>query len=528
MSNSKLCGECRELISAYIDGELNQDERARLMSHVAVCDDCRATLETYRSIGNQIRALPPLAPPARLADGIYANTIDVEPRRLLFLTSRVGYSVAAVAAVVCVFIVAAYLLIGGYQRGIRPAVASYVPGQDEIWPLQKPVEITFNKAMDHESVQESLVVSPEDPDNPPRLEWDGNTLIIGEGQSFLPGTVYRIHITAGAKDTFGNHMETDFALKFTTSTTVEAFQSPTPQPTAEPTEPANSTPVSTPQPGQPTPTVDRSVVIVTPTQEVVIGPPASTPSSPVPGETPDTVEPFPTLPTDLPEPTPTPTPDDDDPPAAPTATPTPSPTPTATATIPAVPPTPTPTPPAPTPTNTPSVPTATPTPDIIPVTGAFGNIYWGDEAEYYRQRLGEPIEQAWVIDALSLQFQNGEMYRRGDAGLIYVFDRSNLTWESRPDVASTLPDSGAGTEDGLWIPGGAFGYLWLEDEYVQQLLGYALDSEATSFQGQVQAFEHGLMLLGPTDVYVLFDDFTMDLRPAVFSSNPPEDDSGEP
>ncbi|MDQ3549078.1 MAG: zf-HC2 domain-containing protein, partial [Chloroflexota bacterium] len=97
------CRECRELISAFIDGGASREENERLRQHLASCAECRATLDAYRAIGGSIRAIPAVYAPQHLTAAIFARTIDAEPRRLFLITSRLGYSLAAVASVLLIF-----------------------------------------------------------------------------------------------------------------------------------------------------------------------------------------------------------------------------------------------------------------------------------------------------------------------------------------------------------------------------------------------------------------------------------------
>jgi predicted anti-sigma-YlaC factor YlaD len=110
------CQECRQIISAFIDGEATREENGRLRQHLATCADCRAILDSYRHIGGSIRALPAAHAPQHLTEAIFALTVDAEPRRLFLITSRLGYSLAAVASILLIFVVAGYLIIGGYER----------------------------------------------------------------------------------------------------------------------------------------------------------------------------------------------------------------------------------------------------------------------------------------------------------------------------------------------------------------------------------------------------------------------------
>ncbi len=51
MSN---CEKYFDMISAYADDELNEDEKAELEAHLAECEECRSILETYREISAEI------------------------------------------------------------------------------------------------------------------------------------------------------------------------------------------------------------------------------------------------------------------------------------------------------------------------------------------------------------------------------------------------------------------------------------------------------------------------------------------
>lgn len=39
------------ILSAYLDGELDDAERARVSAHIETCGSCQATLEDFRSVG---------------------------------------------------------------------------------------------------------------------------------------------------------------------------------------------------------------------------------------------------------------------------------------------------------------------------------------------------------------------------------------------------------------------------------------------------------------------------------------------
>lgn len=48
------CEKYLDMISAYADDELNNDEKAELEAHLAVCEECRSLLDAYREISNEM------------------------------------------------------------------------------------------------------------------------------------------------------------------------------------------------------------------------------------------------------------------------------------------------------------------------------------------------------------------------------------------------------------------------------------------------------------------------------------------
>ena len=60
------CTDYYELISAYADGETNEDDRKLVIGHIAGCESCAARLEAYRDISQTVnRARKPAHPALR-------------------------------------------------------------------------------------------------------------------------------------------------------------------------------------------------------------------------------------------------------------------------------------------------------------------------------------------------------------------------------------------------------------------------------------------------------------------------------
>lgn len=63
-------------LSAYLDGELDDAERARVDGHVSACAACRAELEGERAVRSLLRSLPAVEPPPGFYDRLLAEGFD--------------------------------------------------------------------------------------------------------------------------------------------------------------------------------------------------------------------------------------------------------------------------------------------------------------------------------------------------------------------------------------------------------------------------------------------------------------------
>jgi hypothetical protein len=150
---------------------------------------------------------------------------------------------------------------------------------------------------------------------------------------------------------------------------------------------------------------------------------------------------------------------------------------------------------------------------VIPVTGAFGSVYWAHAD--VQSKLGAPASAEFVVNASELGFQRGTMYERLDNDLIYVLLATN-TWSTADDTWTSAdpPGGGPGPAAGLYVPAKGFGKAWSADKSVADALGYAVKPEGHVLEGRVQGFAHGLMLYSDQGfVYVLYSDGTWKLYP---------------
>src|SRR6267378_3143917 len=57
-----VCREVLEVLSAGLDSETSEGEQAVAQRHLADCQDCRATVQTWSGLASAIKALPVIAP----------------------------------------------------------------------------------------------------------------------------------------------------------------------------------------------------------------------------------------------------------------------------------------------------------------------------------------------------------------------------------------------------------------------------------------------------------------------------------
>ncbi len=78
------CNDIRELMSAHVDGCLDDAGEQQLAAHLAACASCRQDLEDLQRVVNLLQQMEPVAPPPDLTARIHARLHS--PRRSNFLT----------------------------------------------------------------------------------------------------------------------------------------------------------------------------------------------------------------------------------------------------------------------------------------------------------------------------------------------------------------------------------------------------------------------------------------------------------
>src|SRR5438094_226996 len=97
------CNEVLLVLSAALDREASEGEQAAAQHHLAGCQDCRASVETWSAFSAAIKALPVIAPSARIDDAIYAitrNRRTYRPAPVRGIAARALIAVTAAIAVI--------------------------------------------------------------------------------------------------------------------------------------------------------------------------------------------------------------------------------------------------------------------------------------------------------------------------------------------------------------------------------------------------------------------------------------------
>lgn len=117
-----------EMLSAFLDHELDGSEQARVAEHVASCDDCQSRLDGLRQAAHAVRALPLETPPRTFA-------IPAAPPRRSRNWAPVGW-IGGVAAAMFLVIVGVYHLHfpAGGTASTTSAGSAYLQQQHAVAP----------------------------------------------------------------------------------------------------------------------------------------------------------------------------------------------------------------------------------------------------------------------------------------------------------------------------------------------------------------------------------------------------------
>ena len=80
------CKNIKELISAYLDGELERVDILRVEEHIEECNNCYNTLESYKSISINVKSIEIPKPSEKVL-----KSITLFPRRNVYRLRRLAF-----------------------------------------------------------------------------------------------------------------------------------------------------------------------------------------------------------------------------------------------------------------------------------------------------------------------------------------------------------------------------------------------------------------------------------------------------
>jgi negative regulator of sigma E activity len=200
----------RELLSAYVDGEVPSPWRERIAEHLASCPDCAAVAEGYSALGEAIRSEAPSGEAealarvrarleARLA-GADAGPSAAASRPALWTRSvRLPLPVAAAAALVVLAAGgAATTLALGQRRGSPAFAAVAAPGAIATSAISSPAAqpTSMDELLRYLDAHDAQVTITMNLPTGTRFDDSGEPVIIRASQE-APGAAYLVPSSSG-------------------------------------------------------------------------------------------------------------------------------------------------------------------------------------------------------------------------------------------------------------------------------------------------------------------------------------------
>ena len=95
MKSNLTCDDCRDELSAYLDGALVPAVARMIGQHIEGCARCRATLDAYRAIATRLATMPELPVPRSLEEAVVRRALG--PRYLVTGWRRLGAAAAVLS-----------------------------------------------------------------------------------------------------------------------------------------------------------------------------------------------------------------------------------------------------------------------------------------------------------------------------------------------------------------------------------------------------------------------------------------------
>lgn len=126
-------------LSEYLDGELPEDERARLDAHLRECAECTATLIELKRVTVRARALTDREPQNDLWPGIAASIGATPPSGVPAVRGRIGRRWSFTMPELAAAGIALMVLSGGAAWWLHPGAAAPVAMAPAAIPVVTPV-----------------------------------------------------------------------------------------------------------------------------------------------------------------------------------------------------------------------------------------------------------------------------------------------------------------------------------------------------------------------------------------------------
>lgn len=131
------CDAVGELLSAYLDGELTEEEKNTVAAHLQTCDACRQLAEALGELRREIGGAE-LTPPPALRENIMARVHrENRLRRIRRLTAAGS---VGVAAMLC-FVILGNALLGSLTAADDAAPEAYYDADIAAYALNSPAEV---------------------------------------------------------------------------------------------------------------------------------------------------------------------------------------------------------------------------------------------------------------------------------------------------------------------------------------------------------------------------------------------------
>lgn len=144
------CHEIMSKLSAYVDGEVRDQDAGSIKTHITSCTSCSSELKQLQNTAKILCAVPDIEPPAFLLEKIRSATVNRKSESSGILArlsaalissryAQVAASVVAAAAITIVFVMSSPDT--DQQTVSRPVVAKSMTAKDQPVPEVKPVNI---------------------------------------------------------------------------------------------------------------------------------------------------------------------------------------------------------------------------------------------------------------------------------------------------------------------------------------------------------------------------------------------------